>query len=113
MHSASSDLSDVGANRPFAGMAFDEMRRPGTERTLTKFTSPRISFNTSAGVAGLMTTPTGFSRSLIRRIVRYRLQVLSTALGAVYFTDMQLFNLLACRMANLTGQRGVCGASAD
>jgi hypothetical protein len=29
----SSDLSDVGANRPFAGMAFDEMRRPRTQRT--------------------------------------------------------------------------------
>jgi hypothetical protein len=28
-NSASSDLSDVGANRPFAGMAFDKMRRPG------------------------------------------------------------------------------------
>jgi hypothetical protein len=27
-HSASSDLSDVGADRPFAGMAFDKMRRP-------------------------------------------------------------------------------------
>jgi hypothetical protein len=33
LHSASADLSDVGADRPFAGMAFDEMRRPGTERT--------------------------------------------------------------------------------
>jgi hypothetical protein len=32
LHSASSGLSDVGANRPFAGMAFDKMRRPGTER---------------------------------------------------------------------------------
>ena len=34
MHSASSDLSDVGADRPFAGMAFDKMRRPGTQRSL-------------------------------------------------------------------------------
>jgi hypothetical protein len=34
LHSASSDLSDVGADRPFAGMAFDKMRRPGTKRTL-------------------------------------------------------------------------------
>jgi hypothetical protein len=29
LHSASSDLSDVGADRPFAGMAFSKMRRPG------------------------------------------------------------------------------------
>jgi hypothetical protein len=34
LHSASSDLSDVGADRPLAGMAFDKMRRPGTKRTL-------------------------------------------------------------------------------
>jgi hypothetical protein len=34
LHSASADLSDVGANKPVAGMAFDEMRRPWTERTL-------------------------------------------------------------------------------
>ena len=32
LHSASSGLSDVGADRQFAGMAFDEMRRPGTKR---------------------------------------------------------------------------------
>jgi hypothetical protein len=30
LHSASSDLSDIGADRPFTGMAFDKMRRPGT-----------------------------------------------------------------------------------
>jgi hypothetical protein len=30
LHSASPDLSDVGENRPFAGMALDEKRRPGT-----------------------------------------------------------------------------------
>lgn len=29
LHSARADLSDVGADRSFAGMAFDEMRRPG------------------------------------------------------------------------------------
>ena len=29
LHSACADLSDVGADRPFAGMAFDKMRRPG------------------------------------------------------------------------------------
>ena len=29
LHSPSSDLSDVDADRPFAGMAFDKMRRPG------------------------------------------------------------------------------------
>jgi len=29
LHSASSDLSDVGADRPFAGKAFSKMRRPG------------------------------------------------------------------------------------
>jgi PAS domain S-box-containing protein len=46
------------------------------------------------------------------RALQSAMQVLSTALGAVYFTDMQLFNLLACRMANLTWQHGVCGASA-
>ena len=32
MHSAFSGLSDVGADRPFAGVAFDKMRRPGTQR---------------------------------------------------------------------------------
>ena len=32
MHSAFSDLSDVGADRPFAGVAFYKMRRPGTQR---------------------------------------------------------------------------------
>ena len=46
------------------------------------------------------------------QVLRSAMQVLSTALGAVYFTDMQLFNLLACRMANLSRQLGVCGASA-
>jgi len=34
VHSAFSDLSDVGANRPFAGVTFNKMRRPGTQRTL-------------------------------------------------------------------------------
>jgi hypothetical protein len=34
LHSASSDLSDIGADRPFAGMAFDNMRRLGTKPTL-------------------------------------------------------------------------------
>ena len=34
LHSASSDLSDVGADRPIAGMALDKMRRPGTQRML-------------------------------------------------------------------------------
>jgi hypothetical protein len=29
LHSASLDLADVGADRPFAGMAFSKMRRPG------------------------------------------------------------------------------------
>ena len=32
LHSALSGLSDVGADRQFAGMAFDKMRRPGTKR---------------------------------------------------------------------------------
>jgi hypothetical protein len=34
LHSAFSGLSHVGANRLFAGLAFDKMRRPGTQRTL-------------------------------------------------------------------------------
>src|ERR1700741_1383149 len=34
LHSASSDLSDVGADRPFAGVAVDKMRRPGAQRKL-------------------------------------------------------------------------------
>jgi PAS domain S-box-containing protein len=46
------------------------------------------------------------------QVLRSAMQILSTALGAVYFTDMQLFNLLACRMANLSREHGVCGASA-
>jgi hypothetical protein len=29
LHSVCADLSDIGADRPFAGMAFDKMRRPG------------------------------------------------------------------------------------
>ena len=33
MHSAFPGLSHVGADTPFAGVAFDKMRRPGTERT--------------------------------------------------------------------------------
>ena len=33
LHSACADLSDVDADRPFAGMAFDKMRRPGTQRS--------------------------------------------------------------------------------
>jgi hypothetical protein len=34
LHSAFSGLSDVGAGRAFAGVAFDKMRRPGAQRTL-------------------------------------------------------------------------------
>jgi hypothetical protein len=34
LHSASSDLSDVGTDRMLAGAAFDKMRRPGTQCTL-------------------------------------------------------------------------------
>jgi hypothetical protein len=33
LHSAFSGLSAVGADRLFAGVAFNEMRRPGTQRT--------------------------------------------------------------------------------
>ena len=44
-------------------------------------------------------------------VLQSAMQVLSTALGAVYFTDLQLFSLLACRMVNLSKQHGVCGAS--
>jgi hypothetical protein len=33
LHSAFSGLSDVDAGRPFAGVAFSKMRRPGAQRT--------------------------------------------------------------------------------
>ena len=34
LHSACSALSDVGADGPLAGVAFNKMRRPGAQRTL-------------------------------------------------------------------------------
>jgi PAS domain S-box-containing protein len=40
------------------------------------------------------------------------MQVLSTLLGTVYFTDFHLFCLLVCRMVNVSTQYGMCGASA-
>ena len=40
------------------------------------------------------------------------MQLLSTLLGPAYFTDMPLFCWLLCRMATLSRQHGVCGASA-
>ncbi len=40
------------------------------------------------------------------------MQVFSTLLGPAYFTDMQLFSVLVCRMANLSIQHGTSGASA-
>jgi hypothetical protein len=33
LHSLFSGLSDIGAERSFAGVALDEMRRPGAQRT--------------------------------------------------------------------------------
>jgi len=40
------------------------------------------------------------------------MQVFSTLLGPAYFTDMQLFSVLVCRMANISIQHGTSGASA-
>ncbi len=40
------------------------------------------------------------------------MQVLSTLLGPVYFSDLHLFCLLVCRMVNVSMQHGICGASA-
>ena len=40
------------------------------------------------------------------------MQVLSTLLGSVYFTDFHLFCVLVCRMVKLSSQHGMCGASA-
>ncbi len=40
------------------------------------------------------------------------MQVFSTLLGPAYFTDMQLFSVLVCRMVNLSIQHGTSGASA-
>jgi hypothetical protein len=42
LHSASSDLLNAGADRPFAGMASDKMRRPGTQRTLKRQGSKNV-----------------------------------------------------------------------
>jgi PAS domain S-box-containing protein len=40
------------------------------------------------------------------------MQVFSTLLGPAYFTDMQLFSVLVCRMVNISIQHGTSGASA-
>jgi PAS domain S-box-containing protein len=40
------------------------------------------------------------------------MEVLSTLLGHVYFTEFHLFCLLVCRMVNISMQQGMCGASA-
>ena len=40
------------------------------------------------------------------------MQVLSTLLGPAYFTDMQLFSVLVCRMVNISILHGTSGASA-
>jgi hypothetical protein len=42
LHSAFSGLSHVGADTPFAGVAFDKMRRPGTERTFNTVGQKRL-----------------------------------------------------------------------
>ena len=41
LHSAFSGLSAVGAARPFAGVAFNKMRRPGTRHTLKRWVKKR------------------------------------------------------------------------
>jgi predicted ATPase/signal transduction histidine kinase len=45
-------------------------------------------------------------------VLQAAMQVLSTLLGAAYFTDLHLFSLLVCRMVNISMRHGMCGASA-
>ena len=42
LHSAFSALSGVDANSPFAGLAFDKMRRPGIDARSTRWGSKRF-----------------------------------------------------------------------